>query len=919
MMPTQGTAARRDRADEVVATHPGARLAPYALAFASSLCIMTLELVAARLVARHLGASLIVWTSVIGVILAGICLGNVLGGRLADRSEPRKVVGPLFAMGSALTVACLWINWLVGYIPGLDLFGWTGWTIVVVTLEFLVPSTVLGMVSPVVAKIAVEQSEHAGGAIGSVYFWGAVGSIAGTFLTGFYLSYMAPTSVIVTVVAAGLALLAASMLGGVARILALATAAVLGLAAIGPIGRAVTLRRVTIGPIGGNLLAMLGEVAAVAMAIAAARQFRKARLPEEIKPEADRDAHGKGPSLLDLAALSFVASLAFMALEMVAGRLVSRQLGSSLYSWTSVIVVLLGGLSLGNLIGGKLADVIREEKQASWLFLFASVLVLAILATENINKLFIENPLGVLLRHEEGAEIYPGVSSILRRAVTMHGYAWGMRVLIVTTAVFLLPAVALGTVSPIVAKLAVERLRRSKRTGTAIGRVYAWGMVGSILGTFLTGFALIDVLGTKGMVLALSAAMALAATMLGSVWHAAWAGVPMGLCLIAFLPVDFLRTQGLNWGIRENHGDPATTDRALAFADESNYYYIKIDNAPMQDPRDPSNKRARKRTLVLDNLIHGYYLMDRPEYIEYDYEFIYAMVTRRFAEARLRAEGLDPSKASVPPLKTMFIGGGAYMFPRHLQYKYRGTEADVAEIDPAVTEANHVALGLPRDTTIKTTFGDARQFVARARAGKKRYDIVFGDAFNDFSVPWHMTTKEFNDMLSDIMTDDGVYMINIIDLYMSDKQAEREYKAKNDDGTSLLKDSLHLMREPADEVEAVAEARKFGAFVGAWTKTARLSFPHVAIYGTASRPGVGIRETFVGVCSKKPLDLAGLGTRPDDPQFFMTDGTRFEPRPYGKADLDALDLRSRGIILTDDYAPVENLLAPVASTRGEIK
>ena len=56
------------------------RLLPYALAFTSSLCIMILELVSSRLVARHVGSSLTVWTSVIGIILGGICLGNVLGG-----------------------------------------------------------------------------------------------------------------------------------------------------------------------------------------------------------------------------------------------------------------------------------------------------------------------------------------------------------------------------------------------------------------------------------------------------------------------------------------------------------------------------------------------------------------------------------------------------------------------------------------------------------------------------------------------------------------------------------------------------------------------------------------------------------------------------------------------------------------------
>ena len=82
-----------------------ARLLPYLLAFFSSFCIMILELVASRLVARHVGASLNVWTSVIGIMLGGICLGNVLGGRLADRVEPSRAIGPYELMRdySALT------------------------------------------------------------------------------------------------------------------------------------------------------------------------------------------------------------------------------------------------------------------------------------------------------------------------------------------------------------------------------------------------------------------------------------------------------------------------------------------------------------------------------------------------------------------------------------------------------------------------------------------------------------------------------------------------------------------------------------------------------------------------------------------------------------------------------------------------
>src|SRR5262249_54079043 len=140
---------------------------------------------------------------------------------------------------------------------------------------------------------------------------------------------------------------------------------------------------------------------------------------------------------------------------------------------------------------------------------------------------------------------------------------------------------------------------------------------------------LIDVLGTKGVLLVLGTTLAFAATMLGSVWHAAWAGIPLGLCVIAFIPGTWFEKQGLAWGIREERGNPSITEDGLAWVDESNYYYIKVENEA-----DPE---GQKRTLVLDNLIHGYFILGHPERLDYDYEHIYALVAHRIAAAREKA------------------------------------------------------------------------------------------------------------------------------------------------------------------------------------------------------------------------------------------------------------------------------------------
>ena len=222
----------------------------------------------------------------------------------------------------------------------------------------------------------------------------------------------------------------------------------------------------------------------------------------------------------------------------------------------------------------------------------------------------------------------------------------------------------MGTVSPVVAKLAVDRLKKYKRTGTAIGEVYAWGMVGSILGTFLTGFFLIDILGTKGVILLIGTILACGATMLGSVGHAVWAGVPLGLCVLAFTPPAWVDAVGKvipavkgssfekigqDWGIREELGDPNTSEDDYAWVDESNYYYIKVNN----ETENGDGGEIRKRTLVLDNLIHGYFILDHPERLDYDYEHIYALVAYRAAQAGGKVKFKAPVDIQEEPAKPL--------------------------------------------------------------------------------------------------------------------------------------------------------------------------------------------------------------------------------------------------------------------------
>src|SRR5262249_57342934 len=124
-------------------------------------------------------------------------------------------VGRVWAFGESLPRWTVWVSAQRGRIlaPADQMNGEVR-TVLVVLIDFLIPATVLGMVGPVVAKMAVEQARRAGSAIGDVYFWGAIGSIAGTLLCGFILQLYLATSTIVLLIAAALALIAAALGGG---------------------------------------------------------------------------------------------------------------------------------------------------------------------------------------------------------------------------------------------------------------------------------------------------------------------------------------------------------------------------------------------------------------------------------------------------------------------------------------------------------------------------------------------------------------------------------------------------------------------------------------------------------------------------------------------------------------------------------
>ncbi len=271
----------------------------------------------------------------------------------------------------------------------------------------------------------------------------------------------------------------------------------------------------------------------------------------------------------------------------------------------------------------------------------------------------------------------------------------------------------------------------------------------------------------------------------------------------------------------------------MPFIKESNYYTINIFDIMVQG--------RSVKAISLDHLIHSYVDTNDPTFLGYDYEKIFAGVASYIAGDKT-------------DMKVLFIGGGGYSFSRYLEVTYPEASIEVLEIDPEVTKVAYSQLGLPEASRIVTHNEDARIFLIDRQAETK-YDLVVGDAFNDMSVPYHLTTLECNEEIKAIMAPNGLYMANLID---------------------NLRD---------------------GRFIRSFMKTLSQSFKQVYLV-----LGIGTgTSTYVVMATNGDFSPA---------EFAIMEGLG----PGSLMTLDEIERtlgKTEAVVLTDDYVPVDNMIAPL--------
>lgn len=168
--------------------------------FLTSALLLVLEIVAGRLLAPYIGVSLYTWTSIIGVILAGLSLGNWIGGKLADRSAGHMTVGSVLIAGAIMSLAILpLLMWTAGTIQQQSV-SLVSASFIFVLVLFFIPAALLGIISPLLTTLCLELDNRPGTIVGRMHALGAIGSIVGTFITGYWLvQWLGTRTIIVTV------------------------------------------------------------------------------------------------------------------------------------------------------------------------------------------------------------------------------------------------------------------------------------------------------------------------------------------------------------------------------------------------------------------------------------------------------------------------------------------------------------------------------------------------------------------------------------------------------------------------------------------------------------------------------------------------------------------------------------------------
>lgn len=488
---------------------------------------------------------------------------------------------------------------------------------------------------------------------------------------------------------------------------------------------------------------------------------------------------------VSLPATVFITGACILVVEIVATRILSPYFGNTIFTVSSVISVVLTALSIGYVIGGRLAD---KNPRSSIFYGIIGLSGICILLLKVMDNLILPK-LGTSLSVTSG----PLISSVI---------------------LFFIPSLLLGTLSPFAIKLQ-SMANPLTGIGSISGGIFFWSTLGSIFGSLMAGFVLIPHLGIESIL------------------------VSVGIILVCLGTIPFV--------INRKKAFPlmiilaALTLTGISSPSDKNYVYNRDGLYEKVQIYDDFFKGRPTRFLQLDRGLSSAMDLETGG-VTFDYTKYYSIYQAIKPDAK----------------RALVIGGGAYSIPKALLSELPDAQVDVSEIEPTLYDLSKKYFNLTDSPRLTNYTEDGRRLLTDQ---DKPYDVIFSDVYYSlYSIPSHFTSQEFFKLAKSKLSDDGVFIANIIG------------------STSRQAPSLTL-----------SEMRTFQS-----------AFPN-SFFVAVNSPELHVPQNiiFVGLNSDLPLDF-------ESPIFKESPNVILQNLGQKVIDADRFEL-SKYALLTDDYAPAEHL------------
>ena len=283
--------------------------------------------------------------------------------------------------------------------------------------------------------------------------------------------------------------------------------------------------------------------------------------------------------------------------------------------------------------------------------------------------------------------------------------------------IFVFPLFLLGTVTPSLVKYSVDSLDDS---GQTVGTLGAFNTVGSIIGTFVPTFVTIPAVGTSITFLIFSGILILLSVIYFICQHT-------GKKKIAASVLIFILCCGLGYS-----DSFAFWQKDLTYEGESIYNYLQVSETDRQ-------------VVLSTNVLFGVQSLYMKE----------GGLTGMYYDYAMAAPLMVPDKP-VEDMDVLILGMGTGTYATQCRKYFGDMNIEGVEIDEKITELSREYFSLPED--VKVTTYDGRAFL---QAVDTTYDVIMVDAYQDITIPFQLSSREFFAAVAEHLKPEGVMVVNL--------------------------------------------------------------------------------------------------------------------------------------------------------------